>query len=115
MANNTEDVAISANEYARMGDAKISANNVWIGKNHNGKWYGWDEMAEMNGNDAEDGYRLLNYESAMVEADDFNDLNRQMNERSYLGYAEYGWDFDGVLPKDGTPIKFTGGNNENTN
>lgn len=84
----------------------MSANNVWIGKEHNGKWYGWDEMAEENMNDAQDGYRLLNYASAMVEADSFEELQKQMDERSYLGYAEYGWDFSGHLPKDGTPIKF---------
>ena len=99
-------------------------NNVWIGKEHNGKFYGWDEMAEMNMDDAEDGYRLLNYASAMVEADSMEELTKQMEadsmkelvgemeERSYLGYAEYGWDFSGHLPKDGTPIKFIGGNSE---
>ena len=87
----------------------MSANNVWIGKEHNGKWYGWDEMAEMNMDDHEAGYRLLNYESAMVEADSMKELQTEMEERSYLGYAEYGWDFSGHLPKDGTPIKFIGG------
>ena len=86
----------------------MSANNVWIGKEHNGKWYGWDEMAEMSMDDAQDGYRLLNYASAMVEADSMEELTKQMDERSYLGYAEYGWDFSGHLPKDGTPIKFIG-------
>ena len=40
----------------------MSENNVWIGKEHNGKFYGWD--------------------------------------------------FSGHLPKDGTPIKFIGGNSE---
>ncbi len=84
----------------------MSANNVFIGKEHKGKFYGWDEMAEMNMDDAEDGYRLLNYASAMVEADSMEELVSQMDERSYLGYAEYGWDFSGHLPKDGTPIKF---------
>ena len=72
----------------------------------------WDEMAEMGGDDAEAGYRLLNYESAMVEADSMKELVGEMEERSYLGYAEYGWDFSGHLPKDGTPIKFIGGNSE---
>lgn len=91
----------------------MSANNVWIGKEHEGKFYGWDEMAEMNMDDHEAGYRLLNYESAMVEADSMEALLEQMPERSYLGYAEYGWDFSGHLPKDGTPIKFIGGNGEN--
>lgn len=90
----------------------MSYNNVWIGKEHNGKFYGWDEMAEMNMDDHEAGYRLLNYESAMVEADSMKELVGEMEERSYLGYAEYGWDFSGHLPKDGTPIKFIGGNNE---
>lgn len=84
----------------------MSANNVWIGKEHNGKFYGWDEMAEENMNDAEDGYRLLNYASAMVEADSMKELQEKMVDKSYLGYAEYGWDFSGSLPKDGTPIKF---------
>ena len=84
----------------------MSANNVWIGKEHKGKWYGWDEMAEEWINDAVDGCRLLNYASAIVEADSFEELQKQMDERSYLGYAEYGWDFSGHLPKDGTPIKF---------
>jgi hypothetical protein len=84
----------------------MSANNVFIGKEHNGKFYGWDEMAEMGGDDAEDGYRLLNYASAMVEADSMKELVGAMEEASYLGYAEYGWDFSGTLPKDGTPIKF---------
>lgn len=93
----------------------MSANNVWIGKEHNGKFYGWDEVAEMTGNDAEDGYRLLNYESAMVEADSMKELQKEMDKRSYLGYAEYGWDFSGHLPKDGTPIKFIGGNGESIN
>lgn len=62
--------------------------------------------------DHEAGYRLLNYESAMVEAESMEELEEQMPDRSYLGYAEYGWDFSGHLPKDGTPIKFTGGNDE---
>lgn len=93
----------------------MSANNVWIGKEHNGKFYGWDEMAEMSMDDHEAGYRLLNYESAMVEADSMKELVGEMEERSYLGYAEYGWDFSGHLPKDGTPIKFIGGNGESIN
>lgn len=84
----------------------MSANNVFIGKEHNGKFYGWDEMAETNMDDAVDGYRLLNYASAMVEADSMEELTKQMDERSYIGYAEYGWDFSGHLPKDGLPIKF---------
>ena len=84
----------------------MSANNVWIGKEHNGKFYGWDEMAEMNMDDHEAGYRLLNYASAMVEADSMKELVGAMEEASYLGYAECGWDFSGHLPKDGTPIKF---------
>ena len=91
----------------------MSANNVWICKEHEGKFYGWDEMAEMNMDDAEAGYRLLNYESAMVEANSMEELVEQMPEKSYLGYAEYGWDFSGHLPKDGTPIKFIGGSSEN--
>ena len=90
----------------------MSTNNVWIGKEHNGKFYGWDEMAEMNMDDHEAGYRLLNYESAMVEADSMKELVGEMEERSYLGHAEYGWDFSGHLPKDGTPIKFIGGSSE---
>lgn len=91
----------------------MSANNVFIGKEHNGKWYGWDEMAEENMDDDMAGHvRLLNYASAMVEADSFEELQKQMDKRSYLGYAEYGWDFSGRLPKDGTPIKFIGGNSE---
>ena len=90
----------------------MSENNVWIGKEHNGKFYGWDEMAEANMNDAEDGYRLLNYASAMVEANSMEELEEQMQDRSFLGHAEYGWDFSGHLPKDGTPIKFIGGNSE---
>lgn len=88
----------------------MSANNVWIGKEHNGKFYGWDEMAEESMND--EGTRVLNYESAMVEADNIEDLHKQMDERSYLGYAEYGWVYDDRLPKDGTPIKFIGESNE---
>ena len=90
----------------------MSENNVWIGKEHNGKFYGWDEMAEANMNDAGDGYRLLNYASAMVEANSMEELEEQMQDRSFLGHAEYGWDFSGHLPKDGTPIKFVGGNSE---
>lgn len=82
----------------------MSANNVWIGKEHNGKFYGWDETAEESMND--EGTRVLNYASAMVEADSLKELTEQMDERSYLGYAEYGWDFSGHLPKDGLPIKF---------
>jgi len=82
----------------------MSANNVWIGKQHKGKFYGWDEMAEENMND--EGTRVLHYASAMVEADTMGELEKQMQEKSYLGYAEYGWDFSEHLPKDGTPIKF---------
>lgn len=85
----------------------MSANNVFIGKEHNGKFYGWDETAEETMNDAEDGYRLLNYASAMVEADSMKELVGAMDEASYLGYAEYGWNFSDSLP-DGTPIKFIG-------
>jgi hypothetical protein len=84
----------------------MSANNAFIGKEHNGKWYGWDETAEADMNDAEDGYRLLNYDSAIVEADSREELYKQMDERSYLGYSEYGWDFSGHLPKDSLPIRF---------
>ena len=90
----------------------MSANNVWIVKEHNGKFYGWDEMAEMNMDDAEAGYRLLNYESAMVEEDTMEAAVKKLEERGYLGYAEYGVDTSGHLPKDGTPIKFIGGNSE---
>jgi len=82
----------------------VSANNVWIGKEHKGKFYGWDEMAEESMND--EGTRVLHYASAMVEADAMKELQEEMDKRSYLGYAEYGWDFSGHLPKDGTPIKF---------
>lgn len=85
----------------------MSANNVFIGKEHNGKFYGWDEMAEEHMGDAEDGHvRTLHYATAMVEADSHAELVKEMDKRSYLGYAEYGWDFSGHLPKDGTPIKF---------
>lgn len=84
----------------------MSANNVWIVKEHKGKFYGWDEMAEMNMDDAQDGYRLLNYASAMVEEDTMEAAVKKLEERGYLGYAEYGVDMSGHLPKDGTPIKF---------
>ena len=85
----------------------MSANNAFIGKEHKGKWYGWDEMAEENMGDAESGHvRVLHYASAMVEADSRKELVEKMDRRSYLGYSEYGWDFSGRLPKDGTPIKF---------
>lgn len=84
----------------------MSANNVWIVKEHKGKFYGWDEMAEMNMDDAQDGYRLLNYASAMVEEDTMEAAVKKLEERGYLGYAEYGIDMSGHLPKDGTPIKF---------
>lgn len=85
----------------------MSANNVWIGKEHNGKFYGWDEMAEEHMGDAEtDHTRILHYSTAMVEADSMKELQKEMDKRSYLGYAEYGWDFSGHLPKDGTPIRF---------
>jgi hypothetical protein len=84
----------------------MSANNVWIVKEHKGKFYGWDEMAEENMDDAQDGYRLLNYASAMVEEDSMDAAVKKLEERGYLGYAEYGVDTSGRLPKDGTPIKF---------
>lgn len=84
----------------------MSANNVWIVKEHKGKFYGWDEMAEMNMDDAENGYRVLNYASAMVEEDTMDAAVKKLEERGYLGYAEYGVDISGHLPKDGTPIKF---------
>jgi len=84
----------------------MSANNVWIVKEHKGKFYGWDEMAEENMDDAQDGYRLLNYASAMVEEDSMDAAVKKLEERGYLGYAEYGVDTSGRLPKDGTLIKF---------
>lgn len=84
----------------------MSVNNVWIVKEHKGKFYGWDEMAEMNMDDAQDGYRLLNYASAMVEEDTMEAAVKKLKERGYLGYAEYGVDMSGHLPKDGTPVKF---------
>lgn len=84
----------------------MSANNVWIVKEHKGKFYGWDEMAEMNMDDAQGGYRLLNYASAMVEEDSMEAAVKKLEGRGYLGYAEYGVDMSGHLPKDGTPIKF---------
>lgn len=90
----------------------MSANNVWIVKEHKGKFYGWDEMAETNMDDAVDGYRLLNYASAMVEEDTMDAAVKKLEERGYLGYAEYGVDTSGHLPKDGTPIKFIGESNE---
>jgi len=85
----------------------MSANNVWIAKEHNGKWYGWDEMAEENLDDAMDGHeRKLLYQTAIAEADTLQDLELALTEKGYLGYAEYGITTEPRLPKDGTPIKF---------
>lgn len=91
----------------------MSENNVWIVKEHNGKFYGWDEMAEENMDDDMAGHvRILNYASAMVEEGTMDEAVKKLEERSYLGYAEYGVDTSGRLPKDGLPIKFVGGNSE---
>lgn len=85
----------------------MSANNVWIIKEHKGKFYGWDEMAEEHMGDAEDGHvRILHYPTAMVEEDTMQAAVKKLEERGYLGYAEYGVDTSEHLPKDGTPIKF---------
>lgn len=85
----------------------MSVNNVWIAKEYKGKWYGWDEMAEEDGNDAMDGgVRTLLYQTAIAEADSLQELETELEKRSYLGYAEYGLTTQPFLPKDGTPIKF---------
>lgn len=85
----------------------MSANNCFIAKEYNGKWYGWDEMAEENGNDAMDGgVRILMYQTAIAKADSLQELELELEEHGYLGYAEYGLTTQPYLPKDGTPIKF---------
>ena len=85
----------------------MSANNVWVAKEYNGKWYGWDEMAEEHMGDAEDGHvRKLLYQTAIAEADSLRELKTELGKRGYLGYAEYGLTTQPFLPKDGTPIKF---------
>ncbi len=85
----------------------MSANNVWIAKEYEGKWYGWDEMAEENGDDAMDGgVRTLLYQTAIAEANSLQELEKELEKRGYLGYAEYGLTTQPFLPKDGTPIKF---------
>ena len=85
----------------------MSANNCFIAKEHNGRWYGWDEMAEKHMGDVEDGHvRKLLYQTAIAEADSLQELETELEKCGYLGYAEYGLTTQPFLPKDGTPIKF---------
>jgi hypothetical protein len=84
----------------------MSVNNVYVIKEHNGFWFGWDVCAEKTVADHEDnnGVRVLSYSNAPYYNEDRKELIRDMNAESYLG-SEYGIVTD-ELPKDGTPIKF---------
>ena len=80
----------------------MSANNVYVIKEHKGKWYGWNEMAEASNLDRPD--RVLSFGSAPYVADTEHDLKHQIEADDYM-FAEYGYTTD-YLPKDGTPVKF---------
>lgn len=80
----------------------MSINNVYIIKEHEGKWYGWDEMAEQSVNDKPD--RVLHFSEARFVADTKHQLEDMMARDYYLS-PEYGYATD-ELPKDGTKVRF---------
>lgn len=80
----------------------MSANNVFIYKEIDGKFFGWDVMAEASTSD--NPTRKLHLVRAK-SADSKHELYEKLMEGEYLG-PEYGMvNADDGLPKDGTPIE----------
>lgn len=79
----------------------MSANNFYFAKEIDGKWYGWDEMAESW---KEPGKPIKLHLVRAVVADSIKELEDKLDERG-LGYSEYGLTTHPFLPKDGTPIE----------
>jgi hypothetical protein len=82
----------------------MSANNFYFAKEINGKWYGWDEMAEDWGNHSKENPVKLHIMNASAVADSLYKLEGLLDEQG-IGYAEYGLTTQPYLPKDGTPIE----------
>ena len=72
-------------------------------KEIDGKWYGWDIMAEAWGDHDEKNPVKLHLVHAEV-ADTIQELEEKLNDNG-LGYAEYGMTTQPYLAKDGTPIE----------
>lgn len=81
----------------------MSANNMQFAKEIDGKWYGWDIMAEAWGDHGIDNPVKLSLENATT-ADSIMELEEKLNEDSILT-AEYGITTQPYLIKDGTPIE----------
>jgi hypothetical protein len=81
----------------------MSANNFYFAKEIDGKWYGWDEMAEAWGDHDENNPVKLHLVRAVV-ADSIEELEHKLDDRG-IGYSEYGITTHPYLPKDGTPIE----------
>lgn len=79
----------------------MSANNFYFAKEIDGKWYGWDEMAESW---EEPGEPVQLRIQDAVQADSVYDLVEKLDDKG-LGYSEYGLTLSPFLPKDGTPIE----------
>lgn len=81
----------------------MSANNFYFAKEIDGKWYGWDEMAEAWGDHDEKNPVKFHLVRATT-ADSLQELEQKLDEQG-LGYSEYGLTTQPYLPKDGTPIE----------
>lgn len=79
----------------------MSANNFYFAKEINGKWYGWDEMAETW---QEYGKPVKLHLVHATTADSLQELESKLNDKG-LGYSKYGITTQPYLPKDGTPIE----------
>lgn len=79
----------------------MSANNFYFAKEIDGKWYGWEDMAEESVVD--DGVRTMSIKRADATADTLQELERKLDEICW--YCEYGLTTQPYLPKDGTPIE----------
>lgn len=81
----------------------MSANNVYVVHELNGKWYGWDTNAEESMAD-KDNKRTLLTSKALVSAPTRHEAEHLL-EATDLYYPEYGYAHT-VLPKDGLPLEF---------
>lgn len=79
----------------------MSANNFYFAKEIDGKWFGWDEMAETW---QEPGKPVKLHLCRATTAGSLHELENKLDEQG-LGYSEYGLTTHPYLPKDGTPIE----------
>jgi len=78
----------------------MSANNIWLATEIDGKWYGWDETVEtvMSDRKEKDHYVRKLHLVRAVTAPTIQKLQKKLGNRM-LGYAEYGLQ---IINNDGT-------------